>query len=94
MFTIKTLTRDDLHLLTDVAEDVFDNPVDEAFARERDELIWLEHGEERTYSTRFAVLDGQADIAAAEARIAAIAAQPEDDYPEPTGRWEQIEGRG
>ena len=66
----------------------------EAFARERGELIWLEHGEKKTYSTRFAVLDGRAEIAAAEKRIAAIAAQPEDDYPEPTGRWERIEGRG
>jgi aminoglycoside 6'-N-acetyltransferase I len=34
MFTIKTLTQDDLGLLTKVADDVFDNPVDETFARE------------------------------------------------------------
>ena len=60
------------------------------FAKERGELIWLEHGEERSYTTRFAVLDGAEAIAAAEARIRAIAAQPEEDYPEPTGRWEPI----
>lgn len=34
MFTIKTLTQDDLALLTSTADDVFDNPVDENFARE------------------------------------------------------------
>ncbi|NTU56605.1 MAG: GNAT family N-acetyltransferase [Anaerolineales bacterium] len=34
MFTIKTLTQDDLGLLMNVADDVFDNPVDETFARE------------------------------------------------------------
>ena len=30
------------------------------FAAERGELIWLEHGEERSYTTRMAVLDGRA----------------------------------
>jgi ribosomal protein S18 acetylase RimI-like enzyme len=34
MFTIKTLTKVDLGLLMNVADDVFDNPVDETFARE------------------------------------------------------------
>ncbi len=34
MFTTKILSSDDLHLLLNVAEDVFDNPVDEALARE------------------------------------------------------------
>jgi Domain of unknown function (DUF4432) len=63
------------------------------FAEERGELIWLEHGEERSYTTRFAVLDGGEAIAAAEARIRAIAAQPGQDHPEPTGRWDSIEGR-
>ncbi len=60
------------------------------FAKERGELIWLEHGEERSYTTRFVVLDGAEAIAAEEARIRAIAVQPEEDYPEPTGRWEPI----
>jgi Domain of unknown function (DUF4432) len=60
------------------------------FARQRGELIWLEHGEDRAYTTRFAVLDGAAEIAAAASRIAAIADQPADDYPAPTDRWEAI----
>lgn len=34
MFTIKNITIEDLPLLLNAAEDVFDNPVDEAFARE------------------------------------------------------------
>ena len=43
------------------------------FAQERGELIWLEHGEERSYTTRMAVLDGADAIAAVEQRIRAIA---------------------
>lgn len=34
MFTTKILSSDDLHLLLNVADDVFDNPVDESLARE------------------------------------------------------------
>ncbi len=60
------------------------------FAAERDELIWLDHGEERSYTTRMAVLDGSAPIAAMEQRIRSIAAQPDTDYPEPTGRWDRL----
>ena len=60
------------------------------FARERGELITLEHGEERSYTTRFAVLDGTGEIGAAEARIRSIAEQPDDDYPAPTDQWEAI----
>jgi hypothetical protein len=60
------------------------------FAKERGELIWLEHGEEKSYTTRFAVLDGAAQIASAERRIRAIAVQPDDDYPAPTGQREAI----
>jgi len=60
------------------------------FAKDRDELIWLEHGEGRSYSTRFAVLDGADEIAACERRIRAIAEQPDDEYPRPTGEWESF----
>lgn len=60
------------------------------FARERGELIRLGHGEERRYTTRFAVLDGVEEIAAAERRIREIAEQPAEDYPVPTGEWEAI----
>ena len=63
------------------------------FAKERGELIWLEHAEERRYTTRFAVLDGATAIAATEQRIAAIAVQPADDYPDPSGIWDAIRGR-
>jgi hypothetical protein len=63
------------------------------FARQRDELIWLEHGEERHYDTRFIVLDGSEAIAQAEQRIRAIAVQPEEDFPEPSGDYRAIAGR-
>jgi hypothetical protein len=63
------------------------------FAEERGELIRLEHGEERLYRTRMQVLDGADAIAAAAGRIAAIAAQPDEDYPEPSGRFPPIRGR-
>jgi hypothetical protein len=63
------------------------------FAQQRGELIWLEHGEERSYTTRFEILDGSGAIAAARHRIAAIAAQPEDDFPEPSGSFVAITKR-
>ena len=63
------------------------------FAKERDELIWLEHDEHRGYTVRFSVLDGGAAIAAAEQRIAAIAEQTDDDYPDLSDRWDGISGR-
>ncbi len=62
------------------------------FARERDEMIWLGAGEARDYATRFRVLEGPADIAAAEARIAAIATQPKQDYPVPSGQFARLGG--
>lgn len=63
------------------------------FARQRDELIWLEHGDERRYDTRFVVLDGAQAIADAETRIRGIAAQPDEDYPDPSGNHLPIPGR-
>ena len=64
------------------------------FAEERSELIWLEHGDEKRYTTRFAVLDGADEIAACERRIRAIAVQPDDEYPAPAGEWESLSGPG
>lgn len=61
-------------------------------ARERGEMIWLEHDEARDYAATFRVLDGAAAIAAAEHRIAAVARQPEEEYPEPTGRFPVLAG--
>jgi hypothetical protein len=52
-------------------------------ARERGELIWLEHGEERCYDTTFRILAGRSDIAAVEARIGSLAHQPIEDFPDP-----------
>jgi hypothetical protein len=63
------------------------------FAKERGELIRLEHGEERRYDTVLSVLDGADAIAAAEQRITAIARQPNDEFPEPTGKFSPIAGR-
>ena len=62
-------------------------------ARERGEMIWLNHGEERRYDSVFRVLDGAADIAASEARIRAISGQPEDEYPAVSGSHLPIGGR-
>lgn len=64
------------------------------FARGRGEMIWLAAGEARQYDTRFRVLDGAADIAATEARIVAIARQPEADYPIPSGQFVRLHGPG
>jgi hypothetical protein len=64
-----------------------------AYAKDKSELIWLEHGEERSYTTRFSVLDGASDIASAEKRIRAIARDLAEDYPEPSGKHLPITGR-
>lgn len=62
-------------------------------ARDRGEMIWLRAGQERSYDARFTVLDGAGDLAAAEARIRAIAAQPDDPYPRPSCRFRPLTGR-
>lgn len=64
----------------------------DAAARERGEMIWLEHGDSRAYDTTFRVLDGAEQIAAAERRIRAIAEQPDEDYPDPSGRFTTLGG--
>jgi hypothetical protein len=64
-----------------------------AYAREKGELIWLDHGGSRAYDTTFRVLDGVAELAAAERRIAALAAQPSEEFPEPSGRHRPLLGR-
>lgn len=62
-------------------------------ARERGEMIWLGPQDERRYDARFRVLDGAAAIAQCEARIAAIARQPETDFPTPSGNFLPLTGR-
>ena len=63
------------------------------YARNHGELIWLEHGQEKRYTTRFAVLDGPAATKAAEQRIRAIARELDGDYPVPSGNHLPIAGR-
>ncbi|MDQ2774386.1 MAG: aldose 1-epimerase family protein [Acidobacteriota bacterium] len=60
-----------------------------SFAKERNELIWLEHGETREYTTRLSVLEGQS-IRTAEDRIRQIIEQPRDQYPPLSGEWERL----
>jgi hypothetical protein len=62
-------------------------------ARERGEMIWLEHGGEREYQTEFLILDGQEQIDAAQAGIRAIAEQPADDFPAPSNNHLPLRGR-
>lgn len=64
----------------------------EGAARERGEMIWLDHADERMYDTLFTVLTDAADIATAEAKIANIARQPETDYPAPSGNFRPLRG--
>ncbi len=60
------------------------------FAEERGELIELRHAEAREYHLSLSVLDGTEAIAAAATRIAAIARQPDEDFPEPTGVFTRL----
>lgn len=62
-------------------------------ARERGEMIWLEHGKECAYDSVFRVLTSKDEIAAAEKRIAGIAKQPADGFPQPSGNHLPIGGR-
>lgn len=61
-------------------------------ARARGEMIWLGPQDERRYDSRFTLLEG-AGLTAAEARIRAIQAQPDTDYPDPSGRFLPLSGR-
>ncbi|MFN0190971.1 MAG: aldose 1-epimerase family protein [Aestuariivirga sp.] len=60
------------------------------FARERGEMIWLEHGEGRQYDLRLSILDGVKPIDTAAKRIASIAVQPGDPYPPPSGNFTSL----
>ncbi|HLQ19533.1 MAG TPA: DUF4432 family protein, partial [Tabrizicola sp.] len=62
-------------------------------ARDRGEMIWLGAGEDRRYDARFTVLDGAHAMTNAETRIRAIAAQPDDPYPRPSGQFRPLTGR-
>jgi len=60
------------------------------FARQRNELIWLEHNDERRYDTTLTVLGDTAAISAAEKRIRSICGQPDEDYPTPSANYRPI----
>jgi hypothetical protein len=62
-------------------------------ARERGEMIWLEHGDERSYGLTISVLDGGRDITSAETSIRDIAVQPAADFPAPSGKFPALRGR-
>lgn len=62
-------------------------------ARERGEMIWLNHAEERRYDTIFRVLPDADAIKSCEQRIRAIGPQPAEDYPLPSGNFPKLEGR-
>ena len=62
-------------------------------ARERAEMIWLEHDMGREYDVALRILDGREQISAAEMAIRAVASQPDDDYPPPTGVFAPLGGR-
>lgn len=61
-------------------------------ARDRGEMIWLGHGEERCYGSTFRILTSAEDIEGAEARVA-HQQQPDTDYPAISGQFPKIEGR-
>jgi hypothetical protein len=63
-------------------------------ARDRGEMIWLQHDECCQYDTEFSILTNNEDIAAAESRITGISAQPQEDFPEPSGSFYPIGGKG
>jgi Domain of unknown function (DUF4432) len=54
---------------------------DRAGAASRNEIVWLDHGESRTYTSVFRALDGAAAIAAFDARVAAIHPTVPDEFP-------------
>lgn len=62
-------------------------------ARERGEMIWLEHDDSRSYQAVFRVLDGGGEIADAARRIASIAQQPDHEFPAPSGKFPALGGR-
>lgn len=65
----------------------------ESFARRRNELIWLEHGEQRSYQVTFRVLDGLEQIDAAERQIDTIAKAPPEEFPTLSNVFPELRGR-
>lgn len=63
------------------------------FARDRDEMIWLQHGDERSYECVFRVLVGEAELQETRTRIGAICSQPTEEFPKPSGQFRPLTGR-
>lgn len=61
-------------------------------ARERGEMIFLEHDEARRYDSTFRILTSADEIAASERTIASAAHQPDDDYPAISGNFRALTG--
>jgi hypothetical protein len=64
-----------------------------AGAKERGEMIWLEQGEERRYTTRFTVLEDNEQIERFTARVHAIATQPQENFVAPSGEFAALATR-
>jgi hypothetical protein len=62
-------------------------------SRDRGEMIWLEHGEERRYDTTFRILPDVEAVTRSEERIRAICNQPGEDYPVPSNNHVKLGGR-
>ena len=62
------------------------------FAEDRGELMFLAHGETRSYRTRLSVLDGAEAIAAARREIEALH-PPLPDFAAPSGEFPMLGGR-
>lgn len=61
-----------------------------SFALDRDELIWLEHNDERNYHTILRVHEGADEISELRNKIEGIARQPLTPYPPVSGNYRKI----
>jgi len=62
----------------------------ENFARERGEILWLSHGDERAYDLTFRILDGAGAFDDAARRITSLANAPDDEFPEPSNVFPKL----
>jgi hypothetical protein len=75
-----------IHIKDRVINHVFGRP----FALERDQQIWLEDNELRSYHTVFRIHEGVDELAALTKKINSVAQQSNIDYPEITGNYRKI----
>jgi len=60
------------------------------FALERDEQIWLEHDESRSYHTVFRIHEGVDELTTLTKKINTVVQQPNAKYPKITGNYRRI----